>query len=205
MEVIEENSQENENLEDQRERKHIVDLATNRYEHPRELLRQVHINFEREEEEPRQGQMILHGREILRDKYERERETSRARDRQRRREELEERELQSGLRQVDYDDRGKRRERHHMNDTEQGRVTPQKREISRHRYDRSDLLYTQIFRIKDTITISELREFQEEYITLEEKERDMESYPVPICDLKGGNTSLLLRLTNVVASTSQGN
>ncbi|XP_026378295.1 uncharacterized protein LOC113272708 [Papaver somniferum] len=69
----------------------------------------------------------------------------------------------------------------------------------------TNLLYTQIFRIKDTITISELREFQEEYITLEEKQRDMESYPVTISDSKGGNTSLLPRLTNAVASTSQGN
>ncbi|XP_026380319.1 uncharacterized protein LOC113275094 [Papaver somniferum] len=32
------------------------------------------------------------------------------------------------------------------------------------------LLYTQIFRTKDTITMAELREFQEEYITLEEKQ-----------------------------------
>ncbi|XP_026378305.1 vicilin-like seed storage protein At2g18540 [Papaver somniferum] len=100
MEVIEENSQENENLEDQRERRHKVDLATNRYEHPRKLLRRAHINFEREEEDPRQGQMILHGREILRDECERERETARTRDRQKRREELEERELQRGLRHL---------------------------------------------------------------------------------------------------------
>ncbi|XP_026416109.1 uncharacterized protein LOC113311491 [Papaver somniferum] len=69
----------------------------------------------------------------------------------------------------------------------------------------TDLLYTQIFRIKDTITMSELREFQEEYIALEEKQRDMESYPVAISDSKGGNTSLLPRLTNDIVSTSQGN
>ncbi|XP_026416040.1 uncharacterized protein LOC113311414 [Papaver somniferum] len=67
----------------------------------------------------------------------------------------------------------------------------------------TDLLYTQIFRVKDTIIMSELREFQEEYIALEEKQRDMESYPVAISDSKGGNTSLLPRLTNAVASTSQ--
>ncbi|XP_026420020.1 uncharacterized protein LOC113316001 [Papaver somniferum] len=48
-------------------------------------------------------------------------------------------------------------------------------------------------------------EFQEEYITLEEKQRDMESYLVAIHDAKGGNASLLARLTNTVASTSQGN
>ncbi|XP_026428162.1 uncharacterized protein LOC113324039 [Papaver somniferum] len=69
----------------------------------------------------------------------------------------------------------------------------------------TDLLYTQIFRIKDTITMSELREFQEEYIALEEKQRDMDSYPVAIPDAKGRNASLLPRLTNTVASTSQGN
>ncbi|XP_026415846.1 uncharacterized protein LOC113311217 [Papaver somniferum] len=69
----------------------------------------------------------------------------------------------------------------------------------------TDLLYTQIFRVNDTITMSELREFQEEYIALEEKQRDMKSYPVAISDSKGGNTSLLPRLTNAVASTSQRN
>ncbi|XP_026430960.1 DEAD-box ATP-dependent RNA helicase 42-like [Papaver somniferum] len=135
MEVIEENSQENENLEYQMETRSIIDLATNRYEHPRELLGRANINFEKEEEDPRQGQMILHGREILRDEYERERETARARDRQRRREDLEERELQSGLRHPDYDNRVRKRERHHINDTEKGRVIPQEREILRHRYD----------------------------------------------------------------------
>ncbi|XP_026432258.1 uncharacterized protein LOC113329617 [Papaver somniferum] len=69
----------------------------------------------------------------------------------------------------------------------------------------TDLLYTQIFQIKDTITMSELREFQEEYIALEEKQRYMESYPVGIPDAKGGNASLLPRLTNTFVSTSQGN
>ncbi|XP_026430921.1 uncharacterized protein LOC113328042 [Papaver somniferum] len=69
----------------------------------------------------------------------------------------------------------------------------------------TDLLYTQIFRVKYTITMSELREFQEEYISLEEKQRDMKSYPVAISDSKGRNTSLLPRLTNAVASTSQRN
>ncbi|XP_026410075.1 uncharacterized protein LOC113305205 [Papaver somniferum] len=56
----------------------------------------------------------------------------------------------------------------------------------------------------DTITMSELR-VQEEYIALEEKQRDVESYPVAIPDVKGRNVSLLPRLTNTVASTSQGN
>ncbi|XP_026400328.1 uncharacterized protein LOC113296220 [Papaver somniferum] len=53
--------------------------------------------------------------------------------------------------------------------------------------------------------MSELRKFREEYITLEEKQRDMESYPVAIPDVKGGNASLLQRLKNALASTSQGN
>ncbi|XP_026440503.1 uncharacterized protein LOC113339448 [Papaver somniferum] len=67
----------------------------------------------------------------------------------------------------------------------------------------TDLLYTQIFRIKDTIIMSELHEFQEEYIALEEKKRDMESYPVAM-NHASGNASLLPRITNAVASTSQG-
>ncbi|XP_026384895.1 peptidyl-prolyl cis-trans isomerase G-like [Papaver somniferum] len=82
MEVVEENSQEDENLEDQRERRRVIDLATNRYEHPRELLRRENTNCEREEEDPKQGQMLLHGREMLRDEYEREREIAHARGRQ---------------------------------------------------------------------------------------------------------------------------
>ncbi|XP_026459031.1 octapeptide-repeat protein T2-like [Papaver somniferum] len=135
MEVIEENSQEDENLEDQRERRRVIDLATNRYEHPRELLRRANTNCKREEEDPWQGQMILHGREILRDEYERGREIACARGRQRRREELEERELQSGLCHIDNRVRG--RERHRIDDIDQGRITPQEREISRHRYDRT--------------------------------------------------------------------
>ncbi|XP_026379227.1 vicilin-like seed storage protein At2g18540 [Papaver somniferum] len=135
MEVIEENSQEDKNLEDQRKRRCIIDSATNRYEHPRELLRRANTNCERKEEDPRQGQMILHGREMLRDKYEREREIARARDRQRRREEFEERELQSGLRHIDNRIRG--RERHRIEEIDEGRVIPQEREILRHRYDRT--------------------------------------------------------------------
>ncbi|XP_026384914.1 trichohyalin-like [Papaver somniferum] len=135
MEVIEENSHEDENLEDQRERRRVIDLATNRYEHPRELLRRANTNCEREEEDPSQGQMILHGRKMLRDEYERKREIARARDRQRRREELEERELQSRLRFINNGVRG--RECHRIDDIDQCQVTPQEREISRHRYDRT--------------------------------------------------------------------
>ncbi|XP_026452437.1 zinc finger CCCH domain-containing protein 13-like [Papaver somniferum] len=124
MEVIEENLQDG-NLEDQRERRRIVDLENNRYEHPRELRRRASTNFEREEEDLRKGQMILHGREILRDECEHERETARIRDRQRRREELEERELQSGLRYIDNWVRGCKR--HRVDDINQGRVIPQER------------------------------------------------------------------------------
>ncbi|XP_026384615.1 vicilin-like seed storage protein At2g18540 [Papaver somniferum] len=130
MEVIEENSQEDEDLEDQRERRRVIDLATNRYEHPHELLRRANTNCEREEEDPRQGQMILHGREMLRNEYEREREIACAKGRQRRREELKERELQSGLRHID--NRVRERERHRIDDIDQGLITPQEREISRH-------------------------------------------------------------------------
>ncbi|XP_026442034.1 uncharacterized protein LOC113341338 [Papaver somniferum] len=68
----------------------------------------------------------------------------------------------------------------------------------------TDLLYTQIFGIKYTITMSELREYQEQYIELEEKQRDMESYPTAISNSNERNASLLPNMTNVVAGTSQG-
>ncbi|XP_026415792.1 uncharacterized protein LOC113311154 [Papaver somniferum] len=67
----------------------------------------------------------------------------------------------------------------------------------------TDLLFTQIFRMKDRITMADLREYQEEYIALEEKQRDMESYPVAITSEKIGNASLLPRMAKI-ASTSQG-
>ncbi|XP_026429213.1 reticulocyte-binding protein 2 homolog a-like [Papaver somniferum] len=121
MEVIEENSQEDENLEDQRERTCVIDLATNRYEHPRELLRRANTNCEREEGDPRKGQMILHGREMLRDEYEREREIACARGneerldrvqieanterRRRRREETEQQEIQEAIRQNNHENK----------------------------------------------------------------------------------------------------
>ncbi|XP_026410011.1 pre-mRNA-splicing factor 38B-like [Papaver somniferum] len=55
MEIIEENSQENNNSQDQQERRcTIQDRGTKRYEHPRELLRRTHHNLEREEDDPRQ-------------------------------------------------------------------------------------------------------------------------------------------------------
>ncbi|XP_026442192.1 RNA-binding protein 25-like [Papaver somniferum] len=268
MEAVEENMQVDDNPHDQQRRRDVAqDLGTNRYENPRELLHRTHNNFEREGEDLRQGQMILHGIEMLRAENEREREATRVRnerDRQRRREEIEERELQEALRQNNHDNRVRRRELHRMDDIEQGWVAPQEREMSRHRHDRtgekerhdraqietnidmrrrrreeaeeyeiqeavcqnnhenrlrqarlkrpmredidqsfSDEILKEM--IKDTITMSEMREFQEEYIALEEKQRDMESYLVTIPDAKGGNSSLLPRLTNVVASTSQGN
>ncbi|XP_026384566.1 trichohyalin-like [Papaver somniferum] len=141
MEVIEENMQEDDNSQDQQRRRDIVqDLGTNRYEHPREILRRTHNDFAREEEDWRQMkmQMILHGREMLKEENEREREVTNARnerDKQRRREDIEERELQEALRQNNYDNRVRRREHHRMNDTEQGRVSPQEIEMSRHRHD----------------------------------------------------------------------
>ncbi|XP_026459999.1 pre-mRNA-splicing factor 38B-like [Papaver somniferum] len=64
MEVIEENSQENNNSQDQQERRRTIqDRGTKRYEHPCELLRRTHHNLEREKDDPRQEQMMLHGRE----------------------------------------------------------------------------------------------------------------------------------------------
>lgn len=66
----------------------------------------------------------------------------------------------------------------------------------------TDLLYTQIFKIKGSITMEELHEYQEEYIALEEKKRESESYPVAISNEKQGNVSLLPRLANAVLSTS---
>ncbi|XP_026452422.1 uncharacterized protein LOC113352878 [Papaver somniferum] len=68
----------------------------------------------------------------------------------------------------------------------------------------TDLLYIQIFRIKNTISMTELREYQEEYIALEEKHNKMESYLSRIQVQKLGNASLLPKITNTVASTSQG-
>ncbi|XP_026379127.1 uncharacterized protein LOC113273704 [Papaver somniferum] len=58
----------------------------------------------------------------------------------------------------------------------------------------TDLLYTEIFRTKDTITMAELREFQEEYLTLEEKQA--------ITNANEENASLLPRTANAIASTS---
>ncbi|XP_026384629.1 uncharacterized protein LOC113280190 [Papaver somniferum] len=52
--------------------------------------------------------------------------------------------------------------------------------------------------------MAELREYQEEYIALEENQRDMESYPVIVTSGKIGNASLLPRMENAVSSTSQG-
>ncbi|XP_026383364.1 pre-mRNA-splicing factor CWC22 homolog [Papaver somniferum] len=54
MEAIEENSQEENNSQDQQKiRRAIQDLRTNRYKNPRELLRRTHHNLEREIEDPR--------------------------------------------------------------------------------------------------------------------------------------------------------
>ncbi|XP_026428675.1 trichohyalin-like [Papaver somniferum] len=133
MEVIEENSQENNNSHDQQERRRTIqDRGTEQYEHPCELLRRTHHNLEREEDDPRQKQMMLHGREMVRNQYEREKEITRARDernKQRRREEIEEREVQEALRQNNHDNRLRRRERYHMDDTEKRRDGEERHDI----------------------------------------------------------------------------
>ena len=65
----------------------------------------------------------------------------------------------------------------------------------------TNLLYVQIFRVKNTITMTELRELQEEYIALEEKQNEMESYPVANTSSQTANASLLPKLINTVANT----
>ncbi|XP_026381465.1 fatty alcohol:caffeoyl-CoA acyltransferase-like [Papaver somniferum] len=52
--------------------------------------------------------------------------------------------------------------------------------------------------------MTELCEYQEEYNAIEDKQRDMESYPMAVANVKERNASLLPRTTNVVGSTSQG-
>ncbi|XP_026443443.1 ubiquitin carboxyl-terminal hydrolase 12-like [Papaver somniferum] len=53
-----------------------------------------------------------------------------------------------------------------------------------------DLLYTQIFRIKDTTTMMELGEFQEDYIALEEWRQQMQKGKMPVyyqeCEIRLG-------------------
>ena len=67
----------------------------------------------------------------------------------------------------------------------------------------TNLLYVQIFRVKNTITMTELRELQEEYIALEERQNEMESYPVANTNSQTANASLLPKLINTVANTLQ--
>lgn len=52
--------------------------------------------------------------------------------------------------------------------------------------------------------MTELRELQEEYIALEERQNEMESYPVANTSSQAAKSSLLPKLINTVASTSQG-
>ncbi|XP_026384885.1 uncharacterized protein LOC113280481 [Papaver somniferum] len=60
----------------------------------------------------------------------------------------------------------------------------------------NDLLYTQIFIIRNSLTMNELREYQEEYIVLEEKHRQVsEIVSIPA---KEGNSRLLPREVHVV-------
>ncbi|XP_026432332.1 uncharacterized protein LOC113329705 [Papaver somniferum] len=65
----------------------------------------------------------------------------------------------------------------------------------------TDLLYTQIFIIRNSLTMNELREYQEEYIALEKKQRQVsEVAPMPA---KEGNSSLLPRTVHVVENDSK--
>ncbi|XP_026452384.1 uncharacterized protein LOC113352832 [Papaver somniferum] len=60
----------------------------------------------------------------------------------------------------------------------------------------TDLFYTQIFIIRNSLTMNELMEYQEEYIALEEKQRQVsEVTPIPA---KEGNSRLLPRTVHIV-------
>ncbi|XP_026431948.1 trichohyalin-like [Papaver somniferum] len=128
---IDENLQVGDNLQDQRDNKSI---EYDRYDQPCEHHRRqegqrnkkcqnageryrTHYESDNDEEnDPEQGGILLHGREILRDKYAREEEDEinnaireRMRDererRRRRREEAEEREIQEAMRQNNHENR----------------------------------------------------------------------------------------------------
>ncbi|XP_026428819.1 trichohyalin-like [Papaver somniferum] len=57
--------------------------------------------------------------------------------------------------------------------------------------------------MRNTITMTKLREFQEEYIVIEEKQNREDSYSVANNNSKMTNASLIPRLINTMASTSQ--
>ncbi|XP_026384113.1 uncharacterized protein LOC113279652 [Papaver somniferum] len=65
----------------------------------------------------------------------------------------------------------------------------------------TDLLYTQIFIIRNSLTMNGLREYQEEYIALEEKQRQVSK--VARIPAKEGNSRLLLRIVHVVENDSK--
>ncbi|XP_026377390.1 uncharacterized protein LOC113271700 [Papaver somniferum] len=60
----------------------------------------------------------------------------------------------------------------------------------------TDLLYTQIFIIRKSIPMNELREYQEEYIALEEKQRQVSE--MTLAPAKEGNSRLLPRTVHAV-------
>ncbi|XP_026429318.1 uncharacterized protein LOC113325336 [Papaver somniferum] len=60
----------------------------------------------------------------------------------------------------------------------------------------TDLLYTQIFIIRNSLTMNELREYQEEYIALEENQRQVSE--AALIPAKEGNSRLLPRELHVV-------
>ncbi|XP_026420704.1 uncharacterized protein LOC113316770 [Papaver somniferum] len=62
----------------------------------------------------------------------------------------------------------------------------------------TDLLYTQIFIIRNSITMNELREYQEEYIELEEKQRQVNK--MTLSPVKEGNSRLLPRTVHAVGN-----
>ncbi|XP_026396475.1 trichohyalin-like [Papaver somniferum] len=163
----------------------------------REVNRTLPNQIVEDEEERRRARW--QETEMVRDRYNIVEEDDRERQK-RRRDAKEERELQEAIRQNRHDNsvmqaRLKRPVRQDLDQTMSEEILKEMEELRE---------MMTIFRIKESITMSELREFQEEYITLEEKQRDMESYPVAIPKENNGNASLLPRMTNVVASTSQG-
>ncbi|XP_026437240.1 trichohyalin-like [Papaver somniferum] len=180
-----------------------------------------------------QSRMILHGREMLRQQRERdnaaqEHARNERERRRRRREDAEQQELEEVVRQSIQENRlrqarfkrpmqqqenpfpnnkimreitelresmekGKDGGRRQLEEAiEEAAKTPFARQIQL------------IFRMKGGISMAELHEYQEEYIALEEKQIDMESYPVAVANVKEGNASLLRRIANTIARTSQG-
>ncbi|XP_026377998.1 uncharacterized protein LOC113272368 [Papaver somniferum] len=68
----------------------------------------------------------------------------------------------------------------------------------------TDLLYIEIFRLKDKLTMQELREYHEEYIALEEKKWEMEINTTVITAAKERRARLIPRMAGSVECTGQG-